>query len=458
MEIRKLTSIVTIIGVYLIICPVLFAQDCIFPFLLIDTSPVIEPLHSIVFKYTNLYSLHEKDKPDGYADVFYHKLNSDVKIGNHIYQIGYSKYKLRAKIQALSNETDWIAFSSLKEQVNLSGCWTLSKCQINTSIFLGRNPGFLVGYKTNGQIQFGAGAGVSAGNADIDYNINEIGGSIPFNWYSIDGNCSLQKADDAFRLAYRTIIPALAENGFDNELFINGLSASFVKKIKRDFSILGYANYMHCYADLKYHDEQYAQLDNLHSLYSSLYLRRTIPKRFSVSLGSKIYVSRIGEDSYFDIWPFTYWDMFLAHRTRLKQADVSSLNPFVSFNLDKTLKIGGNPLKINVSLEYNHLYHNENIVVKNRRNVLYPFLFIYDTDYYDLNSGIDGLFVIPLNLSYQNWGMETGISFEQLIPVDWSYFAHHHPSSASTNRDKSRESGGTNVQLFINLPIPELHR
>lgn len=456
MEINKLLLIIAVIGVYLIICPVLFAQDNIYPYFIQNSQPDSESYHNIDFRYSNLYRKRATNEPDGFADILSYKTGSSIQIGKHYFYVSYTKDRFTARINALKNEADLLEFITQKEQLALSGKWQLPGHQITGSIFLSESPGLYLEQKNTGMTQFGTGLGISMGSADVNYNVNGIDGNIPFNWYKLDANCFLRKAGNKINLRYSSTIPAKPENKFDNKLFANDFSLALTQRINSKISFYGSANYTHNYAELFYDKTQYAKLDNLHSFYSNLSMTYRQKQELSYSLGCKTYFSRIGDDSYIDIWPFTYWDMFMAHRTRIKAADINSILPYFSVSYDKNVRLGNSHLKLNATLEYDQLFHNADIIVKNRRVVLYPFLFAYDTDYYDLETDIDGFFVLPLQLSIQKWGVEAGIAFEQLIPVDWGYFTKSHPALEPSDGKKTHESGGTDFRFYFSLPTPNL--
>jgi len=453
---NKLVRTIIVIGAYLIICPGLYAQDSILSYLNSVPGFSDESFHTLDFYYNNLYASQAEDAPDGFANILYYKFGAPLKAYNGFYYAGYEQYKFRAKIKALSNEDDWMQFSHLKERISLYGKWRAGKNLILGSLFLGTEPGFLLEYKKEGRTQFGTGFGLSLGSADIDYDVNGFDGKVPFNWYQLKANSLLQNPLYNVSLNYSSTIPAGTENGFDNRLYLHTLSINASGLFCENTVLQGYTQYSYTHAKLYYNNDIYGKLDNLHSLYSTLQLNLKASSLFSYQAGTRFFLNRCGSDSYFDIWPFTYWDMFLAHRTRIKQVDAEFGIPFVAASYQNAWQYSHSALKIKMSLEYNQFFHYEDIIIRNRRVVVYPFLFSYDTDYYDIETSMDGFLFIPLSLSYQRWGLEAGIAFEQVVPVDWESLRkmnlHQEPSGSS----KIRESGGTNIRLYINFPSLKL--
>jgi hypothetical protein len=96
-------------------------------------------------------------------------------------------------------------------------------------------------------------------------------------------------------------------------------------------------------------------------------------------------------------------------------------------------------------------------VIKNRRVIIYPFLFAYDTEYYDFKGNTDGFLIVPVNAYYLcKWGIGIGVTAKQVLPLDWSSIFTQRSITTPTTGNKVKETGGSSIRLYIDFPLPEL--
>lgn len=456
METNKTKLIIVFIGVYLTICPVLFAQDNIQSYLFTNSIVTDDTIHDCDFIYNSLYAKKSMDETDGFADILNYKIGWKLKASQSLISAGYEHNRFRAKLKALSNENDWMRLLSENEQIRLSLSKKIHNSLLSSDILLGDNPGLYIEYSNKSQVAIGSGIGILFRATDVDYRIKGINGKIPFNWYSVYTQNRLSFKQDFVKLKLSTTLPAKPEAGFDNKLFSSGMTLQYSKQLLVNVAVKGNTSYSFTYADLRYNGDRYAKLDNLHALYSNIFIEYQQLERLKYSLGCRATFTKIGEDSYFDIWPFSYWDMFLAHRTRIKKADSNSQLPYISITYSKD-KVYNKSLSYDVGLEYNHLFHSEDIVIKNRRVIIYPFLFAYDTEYYDFKGNTDGFLIVPVNAYYLcKWGIGIGVTAKQVLPLDWSSIFTQRSITTPTTGNKVKETGGSSIRLYIDFPLPEL--
>lgn len=449
---NNLKLITLIIGAYLAVCPgFLFADNIVSYFSAIPDwqSNLFQP---VGFRYSNLYSVKAEDEPDGYADVFSWRLGVPLAKGKGRYYAGFENYRLRGMIKALSTEDDWLQISLVKQQAYLGGSWELKGSSLSAILHLSDRPGVYLERSSEATPQLTTGAGVSLGGMDIDYYVNNADGNIPFNWFQLKVKAALKGEKQSLRLVYNGTFPTWKEHGFDNRLHIDALSLTACRNLTRKAALLAEAHYKYGYAKLLYNDEIYGRLEHLNNVYSSLWLEQQLSGSASCRLGTRFYYNSCGENSYFDIWPFAYWDVFLAHRTRLKQVDALAGMPFARISYNKIWETASGSFTADLGLEYNHYLHSEDIVIRNRRVIMYPFLFSYDTDYYEIGNKTDGFFFLPISLTWQQWGFAASITLQQLIPIDWKILTESSGPSGPADSDKLQETGGTSIGFYLNYP------
>ena len=297
------------------------------------------------------------------------------------------------------------------------------------------------------------GLAFSTGKNKLDYSVNGSDGRIPFRWYSMGINLAVSRGDEEAELTFQKIIPGKPQNSFDNRLHLETVLLGISKNLPFKLQLESNSFYQHSFFNLRYKEEQYGKLDNPHLLYSNLRLTRKTDYGFGYHTGSRMFFSTINDDSYFDIWPFSFWDMFMASRTRLKKADITSFVPYISCSYAKRMDNPNLPVQIKAALEYNQILHTGEIIVKQRRVILYPFFFTYDTYNYDFQKTIDGFFVIPCEITYHKWGCAAGLAFQQLIPINWNSATHQSNTQPHPGEGKTKETGGTTIRFYIDFPL-----
>ena len=133
-------------------------------------------------------------------------------------------------------------------------------------------------------------------------------------------------------------------------------------------------SYNNIAASLKYKGNEQSHIDNLHHNYYLISSQIDLNKKYKLSLGITGIKTRINTGSYLDIWPFTYWDIFLQSRTRLKKFDNSLHLPFTALNCLYTLDKVKIKSKTSFELGYYHILFTDDIIFKERYTILYPIL------------------------------------------------------------------------------------
>lgn len=289
--------------------------------------------------------------------------------------------------------------------------------------------------------------GLEQQRTEVNYQIGSEGGSIPFNWNYLQAGLESSLADMPLQLRVMGMVPAAGDSVFRNQIRGLGGTLSLSRRVGNDLDASLLAGGGWLAARLNFQGEEYGKLDNLR-----LGMLRLALDRSGTHLDTGIALSGAltgsDEDSYFDIWPFTFWDTFLASRTRLKRMQAQLLSPEagVHYHWGDVAEPGWQG---RVGVVYNHLLHHEDVIHKNRIVIVYPFFFGYETFHYDWHDEVDACISLPLEVAYNTAFGNVYLHARQLAPFKWSkVFSRHEPSApAEPSAPKATEWGGLSLSL-----------
>ncbi len=402
-------------------------------------------------QYKDIYRCHDVINPGGYILAYEYVVGAGSRIGNFYLDISYRRNMLNGKIDNLAEMKDAVQFKYTEESTKISGLTKLGKSLVTVSVFAGYTPGLELSF----QRQFGnflckGLASYLEDQANISYDVKNDDGAIPFNWskQTFEGNISTDKTKSGIR--YTFWLPGAGIDQFDNRLYLQDMLIQNTFELTKTIQTSLSARYREFSGKLIYSEGIYSKIDNLQMMDFHFSIKKQ--STHSVfTFGSDYYQTWSGSDSYFDIWPFTAWDMFLASRTRLKQLNIDCLVPEVCYEYSNLIRIGNVEISYRLGSEYHHIFHQEEIEIKNRVVVLYPFLFGYDTYHYQVKN-LDGYFVIPLKSDIYAGHFTITAKVTQMIPIHWKTAmqtpSSHEPSAAN----KKSEWGGTFYGLTISFP------
>ncbi|PKN73122.1 MAG: hypothetical protein CVU50_03720 [Candidatus Cloacimonetes bacterium HGW-Cloacimonetes-3] len=368
------------------------------------------------------------------------------------YKAEYRNYRLSGKYSEYPNTKDYIDLSMPDEHLLICYSWHPDKLSIAPYLQLGSNKG--IGLKLthrNSNIFYTFDSSTKEGNAELSYNIKGETGNIPFAWNTSLAKISFGNSRLNASLLASTISPSSCDS-----LFYNAIHSSTVKTELSYRAPLGIdtsiaASYTDTDAELYYKDGKYGDFQNFRVLIANAGLHKQL-SHFNYDLLFDAYFSGIGSDSYVDIWPFTYLDTFLSHRTRIKQLAIESLTPGIEAGYRSSpLPVAG--FNWQVSLAYHHLFHKEDIIIRNRKVVLYPFLFTYDTNHYNWQDDVNGYFRIPISASYRFPKGMVELHLLQIAPVKWSNLNPAPPSTPEPDVQLHKQQWG-GLSCTLNLSIP----
>lgn len=371
--------------------------------------------------------------------------------GNDSITVEYQRQTLAGKYGQLHEADDFISLEMPVSRLKIRPSWRLGDYQLSPQFSVGDGFGMNLHlaqpHKQRLQIME---LGVQQQHAELSYQIGAESGAIPFAWNLVQAKLEGRLGAFQRRAELYGIFPGKGDSLFDNR--IQGLAVTYdlQRQIKDNYLARLSSYYGITQARLNYREEEYGKLDKLQMAYLGLGVKRQ-GDSFDASLKLHTCLTGSGDDTYFDIWPFTYWDTFLASRTRLKKLQMYLISPEIS----STWKWGQHPGKLHGSLglSYNHLFHHEDVIHKNRIVILYPFFYGYETFRYDWHDELDAVVRIPLKLGYRLSQGSIELSLLQVLPFRWSQlFAGGGDSGpGEPDENKAFEWGGLSCALQLNL-------
>jgi hypothetical protein len=289
-------------------------------------------------------------------------------------------------------------------------------------------------------------------SASLTYNIRSENGSIPFAWTTARTAFGVSSPRFDASIHAASISPVHCDSLFANNIRSNSIGAALSYRLQNHWQANMSTTYSDTDADLKYKDGHYGMIQN----FRVLTVNSSLQKGFShidYRLDLDAYFAGIGSDSYLEIWPFTYLDIFLAHRTRIKQLGIQAVVPGFEATY-KSASIQNQGFSWQCGVGYHHLFHREDVIIRNRRVVLYPFIFAYDTNEYNWQDDVNGYFHIPLQASYQLKHGTIELNIQQIAPLRWSNLFKQAPTpSEPTEGETKSQWGGLSCKLSLIIPL-----
>jgi hypothetical protein len=373
---------------------------------------------------------------------------------NRVFIAEYQNEAIKGRYAYYPDLYNRISFNKSHERLYLSYKLLLDKVNINPYFFLGDNMGFgLSAHCTSGYSNYSIESNTSQHAASFAYQIEKEAGTIPFRWINNSIKLSASKQFLGTSLSVADISALPCDGAFTNNLDGLIVATNIDLSLPNNLSASLQASYIDIDAKLNYNSSQYGSIDNFRSLVVNSQLRKKYYNLDS-DLGFSAFFSGIGSESYIDIWPFTYLDVFLAHRTRFKQLGIEAYSPSLSFTYYGSRKqVQG--LNYSIGLNYNHVFHKEEIVVRNRKAVLYPFLFTYTTDTYNWQDDLDAIVRIPLQASYRHGRLFAELNINQMLPFKWSkvFSSDSGSSSEAEAAPRQWQWGGLNCGVTIGYDL-----
>jgi hypothetical protein len=412
-----------------------------------DVDPVGE---SGEFEYCRLYRRKPTDDPGINAHFQRLRLQTGYRIGFQEFRAGYSNSRFLVSADHLSDPDDRAVYRSTGETLTLEDRFRFGNQQARVRLLLAKDLGFGLGWahSDGDRLRF-ADLVAKPGSSEIGYDIQGNDGRIPFRWLGLGFRTGVSSPRQAtgFRTVY--LAPKTESGNFRNRIWSGAYFLEHHRSLSDVVEMGGGLGYTTFRANLRYRGDFYGKIDHWETYRASMWAGWRPHPTVTCFAGAKGFANRVRDDSYFDIWPFTFMDVFLDSRTRLKNADALSYSPFVRADWTEEFMFGVGACQVKAGVEYDHLIHSEDIVVKERYYTLFPFFFDYETTRYDFAGRIDGYFVLPLGLgvSWKAWRAECAV--QQVIPVDWSDVNPRKATTHGPHKASTGESGGTWARLTV---------
>ncbi len=415
-----------ILGVYFLIYPLFISGEC----------------HAdSLYSELSFADIYHKSTEGTYNQYLYHYRWTSGwtnKCNNTRLVTLYSNEAIRGRFAYYPDVHNRIDFEAKQEHLQISYSWLQNSVGIEPKLYLGSNMGFgisLQGCKSKTEYSFES--STQQHSASFDYSIEKESGNIPFRW--VTNSIRVRAANPEYNasLSATDLSPLTCDGFFANNLDGFIITSAGNIMLPKSISASIQATYMDLDADLRYKSSLYGKISNLRALAFGSKLQKTYAHA-DIDLGLNALICGIGSDSYIDIWPFTYLDTFLAHRTRIKQLGIRGLSPSIGvayhMHCDNDTRFN-----YNIGITYHHLFHKEDVVIRNRKAVLYPILFTYTTSNYNWQDDLDAFIRIPVQASYNFGRVSARIHLLQVMPFKWSDVMNQGSASESPAQAGTRQ-------------------
>jgi len=284
-------------------------------------------------------------------------------------------------------------------------------------------------------------------NLDFDYFINSNEGMIPLSFSYFENQISIKSKNGKAAISHAHFYSDKTKSGFSSDINGNYKSLDLSYKYKIfEFSLKLLD--LSLSAEFRSDDQLYAKLDSftLSSFFAEIAVKAT--KNINITAGFRNINTNLGENSSFELWPFTAWDIFLIKKVRLKKFDNDLKLPYVGVNYSLASKKRRFSWHITNSLHYYFFFYDSDIVYKERKWIVYGLLAKYKTSYVDPNFDPDAILRLNIDIKTQYNKLYLGAIFSQIIPVSYdSLFSDDMFSSD----DKKDISGGSYLKLYAGI-------
>ncbi len=447
----------------LILITILFIQI----FLLVKFLSA-QSIFEMLLPDTNHHFISNKDKQfsallgGNYFDYFHISNSLGEKhflyAKNYIYQDRFynNNYELSLSFQKSTNKfytnnlsdiNDCFNISYESPKLSIGVSKNFNRLQIYGDVSYSTKPGgslhFIIPLKTG---RFSFKSSLKPLDYKLNYDVQTADGYIPLSVYLFHNQVSLSIRKFRFQTSVLPLLPIKRQGHFSNQIygFITGGELNY--EFHRLNSSLQF-HYGNISAKLKYKGDNYGYLDHLQFYHYLVCSKVRFYKNQHFSLGITGMKTWIKPGTYFDIWPFTYWDVFLASRTRLKKFDNTLNLPFISINSIFPFYIKELRASVSCAIGYYHFLLESDIIYKERYFIIYPIMFGYKTKRLEISPDIDGIFRINVNSSLQYRNFQLSIIANQLIPIDFSKVSK--APSPGEDKIKKKEKGGTHISVSL---------
>lgn len=278
----------------------------------------------------------------------------------------------------------------------------------------------------------------------ISYDVKSSQQSFTFDYLTLENKIEFNYSWLNCEFSHKRLFSDKQNSSFTNTINANGYDLK-TNLYMSDYNFYIQGSFNQLDAAMFYGKERFAFIDHLRIWNIKSGFEYKLNQNHYLALGCNYVGTSIGNDSYLDIWPFTYWDIFLAYRTRIKQFDNKIYLPYIAYRSEFEFSLLNFKQHFNSKISYNQFYSNSSIVYKERYYTLFP-LTGYTTSILRITPDIDGMFSISADLAVEiSTRFSLSLQSSQLIPVDWNELF-----SMNKNSDADGGSSETNSGLLNN--------
>lgn len=412
------------------------------------------------FPQPSLFFFNEKDRYSFFVDYYniyhYDKRKSKIILenSNFIFKQYWTVKNLAAQLNLCKRNGYYFVndIDDLEDKVfinqkdiflNVDFVYTLSR-ETKLKFYLEKTNKIagLVGLeKKFGNHHFLLLGGVRFNRFKLEFDIHNLSSFFPFGYAIIDKKVGYKNRYCTSILTHQNIVSD-KDNRDKYPSNIFGQNITWTNEFKYKNYILNFfISKLNFSGIFKYKSNEFLKLDNLSLFYTRLGIKKN-NKCLDLTLGSEYYRFSVGDDSYFDIWPFSVWTaIYDFDRIRLKELNVELIQPFIQVEKEFVWQKSKHKLSFN----YSHLFFDNNYFYKKRKIIfIYPQYISYTGSF---NLDIDAIVELKYDF-YLSINNKFNIKFilSQKIPIDYSTF--HHISVDELKPDKNTH-GGTKISLTL---------
>ena len=278
----------------------------------------------------------------------------------------------------------------------------------------------------------------------FNYSVQEKVGEVNFGFRRMKFSGSYALNSFYSEIFYTVISPY--DNGQKIHSEINGKEAGgYVSLKEKDSLFEGRCLYGKTTIDLYENISPFGKLKDGEYIFYSASGSELFNKYCTVEAGITGMNLKAGRKSYFEIWPFTFWDMFLPSRANMNSFDISLQLPFAGITGSYPVTIQNIKINPSCSTEYFHLILNDKIEYSKKIWDLYPFVAHYEKARYDISHSFYGILYLHADLISEIENIKLKFRISQLVPVKKIKMTDIKSDSENSNR---KESGP-----FIDLSV-----
>ncbi|MBN1968812.1 MAG: hypothetical protein JXR48_11750 [Candidatus Delongbacteria bacterium] len=413
---------------------------------------------SISDNYRNLYSYKDEKGVKQYIYQNNFIFEQSCELFDITFRSYYRYVDDKIYFNSLDNIPDYLSFSKNDNIFFLSGVKNIPSINLKIGSAIKYNTlitgsiGFMYMPEDN-YILFNS--ALDENRYSLRYNIKGFTENLDFNYFSLSNSFEIEYDDLALELTYIYDFPIEDHGKFENRISGFGFSSStkysFYDKSTSVFNL----HYHRVDGDLDCQGDQYGKIDGFQYMkYDAQHEIEFVPKQF-LNFGIDGVFTWIGEDSFIDIWPFTFWDLFLCSRTRLKEFETNIILPNLSYSFKPEYKLFNATLTHDFFIKYSHLIFENRNLYKERYFILYPIIVDYKKRELDISSKYDGLFFLKIDTSINISNYEVNLYISQYLPFKYSYITDvfdKNPFNSGNNSGSSISKtirGGTELAIKI---------